>query len=315
MTALAEESREIALDLYRLFGDLDRARWRAEANAALEERLASARTRLERLLADYEKLQQHEGPLFPRLAELRHSLEHAPRVEEGRKAWLAFRARVQPSYEAMAASLRASAVQVPSLRPTNYTRSIFHLASALAGLAIIELVPSWTAKMVIAAAVAASAWTMELSRRHSARINAVLMKLFGPVAHPHEVHRVNSATWYATALVGLSLTGQTIPAAVALVALGVGDPAAALVGRRVGRLRLFNGRTVEGTLAFVAVSLVASAALLLIGHQLSLGAALLIAASGAVAGAAAELFARGIDDNLAIPIVACGGAALAMALL
>src|SRR5688500_5542899 len=86
---------------------------------------------------------------------------------------------------------------VPS-RPPNAARSLFHLCGGLFALSAIQVLPDRASTIAMAALFAVGAWTMELSRRGNPRVNDVLMRLFGPVAHPHERHRVNSATWYAT---------------------------------------------------------------------------------------------------------------------
>ena len=55
-------------------------------------------------------------------------------------------------------------------------------------------------EIVIAGVACVLAWAMEISRRRSQRINEAILRVLSPIAHPHEVRRVNSATWYTTAL-------------------------------------------------------------------------------------------------------------------
>ncbi|MGB1275120.1 MAG: diacylglycerol/polyprenol kinase family protein [Nannocystaceae bacterium] len=141
------------------------------------------------------------------------------------------------------------------------------------------------------------------------------MKVFQPVAHPHETWRINSATWYASALVMLALTGEPIVQTTAVVVLGVGDPIAALVGRRFGRHKLINGRSVEGSLAFLVTSACAAAGVLLALHGLSLVAATTIALAAAVPATFAELVSRRVDDNLTIPLSAAAGALAALGIV
>lgn len=204
---------------------------------------------------------------------------------------------------------RRESIHAPANRPTNYARSLFHVASAGVALSCIELLRAPVALLAIAVGWAAFAWTCEVARRVSPWVNARLMRLFGPVAHAHETHRVNSATWYATALVLLALTGSTVLCATGVVVLGVGDPIAALVGRRWGRTKLVHGRSLEGTLAFVVSAGTVMFVLLTLLHgPLSLQARLLLATGAAVAGALAELFSVHVDDNLSVPVSAAAGA-------
>jgi dolichol kinase len=153
---------------------------------------------------------------------------------------------------------------------------------------------------------------MEISRRFSVRINDFLLGILGVFAHPHEAYRVNSATWYTTALLIMALVFTPLQGVVGLAVLGLGDPVAALVGRRFGRVQLVNSRTLEGTLAFFVFGTGAALAALANFHpEIGFTAALFIAGVGSAAGALAELFTRRVDDNLAIPLGASLGATLA----
>jgi len=192
-------------------------------------------------------------------------------------------------------------------RPENFSRSLFHVANAAAALLVIELAPR--AMLPLASAFLGAAVLMEGGRKLSPTINAALMRVFAPVAHPHEHTHINSASWYTLALFALALTGQPPVCAVGVVVLGLADPAAALVGRRWGRHRLANGRSLEGTLAFVAVGTVAATAVLWALHpalRFAVGAAM--AFSGATLGGLVELASDRIDDNFSIPLAAAAGA-------
>jgi dolichol kinase len=128
------------------------------------------------------------------------------------------------------------------------------------------------------------------------------MRVLGPIAHPHEWHKVNSATWFVTALLLLATLSPLRSAALGCAVLALGDPAAALVGRRWGRLKIAQNRTLEGALAFVAVGTLVSLAVL----QAVPGAPaspLLLALTAGVVGALTELYSGRVDDNLSIPVV------------
>ncbi len=232
-----------------------------------------------------------------------------------REQWMALRSALLPGYEALRAVLGMEAVHVPALRPTNYRRSLVHVTSGFVALAIINLLPNALWMKSIAGAFFVYAWLAEFLRRRSPAVNARIMAFYGPVAHPHEWHRVNSATWYCTALLVIALSGSSLVCSVAVLVLGVGDPAAALVGRRWGRTKLVNGRSLEGTATFVLVAtLVAGLLCAMIYNQIGAGLVFAIAGGGALAGAIAELFSRKLDDNLTIPIAA-GAAAWALSLV
>lgn len=293
--------RELGIELHALVASLEPARWRDDARESLNARFEAFRERLSAVLEergpDVEAARAHWAEIEGLLAEA------TPNPSDMRSRWMEFRTSLHPRYEALADALRGQHVSLPSLRPTNYTRSIFHVISALVALLFVEFTP-WNIVMWVAFGFAMAGWMMEISRRYNQTANELLMKLFSHVSHPHERFRVNSATWYTTALAILGLTQSPIACALAVTALGVGDPAAALVGRKYGRTRIVHGRSLEGTLTFFAVSLAASLGVIAIWHgELLWVDALIVAAAASLCGALAELFSGRIDDNFSIPMV------------
>lgn len=159
-----------------------------------------------------------------------------------------------------------------------------------------------------AAAFATFAWTCEILRRRSPVVNERLMRFFGPVAHANEWHEVNSATWYATALLLMSLVVPLGAAEVGVVVLAVADPMAAFVGRRFGRRRLASGRSLEGAAAFAVTGAVASLAWMHAAGTYESSRIFLAVVAGII-GAVVELVVSRVDDNLAVPL----GTSLAVA--
>lgn len=313
---LALESHSVALDLYALLRDLDPARWRDELEQAIRERVNLLVSKLY-ALAEHTSVPESLASLQDRLAELADMIrERIPGVDlpsaQLKARWMAFRQELQPAYEALAGALRAYAIHVPSLRPTNYVRNVFHVGSGLIALFLLEVVLPEAALVWVTAALAAAAWSMEAGRRWSPAVNRVLMVVFGKVAHPHESHRVNSSTWYTTALLLLTLTASVQSAAIAVTVLAFADPAAAIIGRRFGRTKLVNGRSLEGTATFMAMGTLAACAVTSAFHpELGVAGTLAVSITGAVFGGVAELFSRRVDDNLSIPLSVALGAGLA----
>lgn len=194
-------------------------------------------------------------------------------------------------------------------RPANPARNLFHLGSGVAALLIVRFVPEREWLVTIAATLAATAWTFEASRRFLPRWNDLLMAAFGPVAHAHERHHVNSGTWYCTAMLVLALVSEPLPAALGVMVLGAADPVAAQVGRRFGQVRIRRNRTLEGTGAFFLTAFLTS---LLVLGLLWPGTdhAILVALLAAGVGAVAELVSGKIDDNLLIPLAVAGATSL-----
>lgn len=311
--ASAPAIQELSDDLYALLRKVDPASFRDEFDSDARAQLERVERRAKALLSTSAESTAPESSVRVRvdnlLAAVTRARTAAPAASKA--FWTRFQREVHPAYESLAATLRKSNVPAQTVRPTNYARNAFHVASALVAFVILALAPSRAWIIGAAAAFFTSAWTMETSRRFSPAANDVLMRLFGPVAHAHERDRVNSATWYATALLILAVAVKPVYSAVAVAVLGLADPAAAIIGRRFGRTRLRAGRSLEGTMAFVVVAFVTSYVTLAVIHPMHLGQRLLCALAAAVAGALAELFSTRVDDNLSIPVVTATFASLA----
>ena len=298
-TANFNDDRDFALMLHGVLSEIDTARWRDEKAAQLARKLETLQRWLER-----------DGKHLELALSIRQGLSSLQTSESPvRDRWLAFKKQLQPGYQALAQRLRERRIHVPSVRPTNYGRSLFHVVSALAAVVMIEWIAAPKTLLAIAAAWAGFAWTCEVARRIWPQVNVILMKAMGAIAHAHEAVKVNSATWYATALVLLALT-QSLPLCMVGVAvLGFADPAAALVGRRFGRIRLVHGRSLEGTLTFAVVGTAVAASAFFAFHA-HLGASVIwaMSLSAGIWGALAELFSLRWDDNLTVPLASAAGA-------
>jgi dolichol kinase len=135
-------------------------------------------------------------------------------------------------------------------RPLNIARTVFHVAAGALALVILRLVPSREWLIGAASVFATFCWTCEILRRRSAAANERLMRFFKPIAHANEWREVNSATWYATALLIMSIVVPFHAGEVGVVVLAIADPMAGFVGRRFGKHRLASGRSIEGSAAF-----------------------------------------------------------------
>jgi dolichol kinase len=196
-----------------------------------------------------------------------------------------------------------SAMHVAAARPENLYRSAHHVISSFGTLLLIEMVLNAHTAVLAASAFAAFAWTLEITRRVFPAWNAVIMRSLGFMAHRHETTSINSATWMGTGLALIAPFFAQPTLALAVITIGLGDPAAGFVGRRYGRHKLVNDRTLEGSLAYFVVSFLAGWAALSFWHPALGGQAMAAAAVAAVAGAVTELFCRNVDDNLAVPVI------------
>jgi len=183
-------------------------------------------------------------------------------------------------------------------------RKAFHAFNAMAIAAWLVLAePSRALALLVLGALTVAAVAVDIVRLRSPGVNALFFRAFGKLASPREAEGLASSTWY---IVGIFLAVALFTPGVATTAvlvLGLGDPAAATVGRRFGR-KPFLGGTLEGTLAFFVVCAA------IVGTRHGWAAAVV----AGVAAALAERRSWPIDDNLAVPLV-CGAAIQAVAWL
>lgn len=303
---LQRESLLALDDLRDALSRIDPASWREELETAVRARVESARERLQRI-ADADR-SPGMNAARERVTALLATLDALPAPREAAlTAWTNFRAAASQRVDSLNETLRE--LSAAKARPSNLARSFFHAMSGLTAVGAIALVADRRWLISIVVPWACFAWGSEILRRRFRGANVRLMRVLGPIAHPHEWHRVNSATWFITALLILASVAPLRSAALGCVVLALGDPAAAMVGRRWGRLKIAQNRTLEGALTFAAVGTLASLAVLAVlpGAPTS---HLALALTAGVVGALTELYSGRVDDNLSIPLVTAAAVTL-----
>jgi len=136
---------------------------------------------------------------------------------------------------------------------------------------------------------------IEVLRLNDPRIRSFFYIFFGRLVREHERYNLLGGTYLLLSSL-ICVYAFSKPVAVAALAfLIVGDTMAALVGRAVGRVRIF-GKTLEGSLACLATCLV-------IGWIIP-GLPWRMTVVGALMATLIELLPIPLDDNLRIPLAA-----------
>jgi len=310
---IALQQRQVAQELYRIIQALDPATFKEEVSAAIDEMMERLQSRIQELL------EEHPVPegVKAQLRSLRETTEEWKarfRDRFSKRERTSLFKRLQWAYESMAKSMRERKSSVAILRQTNHKRSLFHAMNGFIGLTIVQLAPGTVGVMIFVSCLMAMAAGMEISRRLNPAINDKLMRFFDPIAHPHEAHKINSASWYLAALTVLVFTVDPLAQSVALIVLGLGDPAAGITGRRWGGRKIFRNKSWVGAGTFFLVAFGATAATLALFYgDLTGGTILLVATVAATTGALAETFTLGLDDNFTIPIAVGFATTAAMA--
>jgi len=179
--------------------------------------------------------------------------------------------------------------------PGEHTRSLVHALSAVLALGLPYLFGSPWPVAVMAIGFAGS---MVVSER---------LGLLGSI---HDVpRRTTGAAMFPLGIAAAyALTGGQVPAyPVAVLALGLGDPAAAFTGRRFARRSATiwgTRRSVEGSIAACLVAGAVTIAVLLVAGESDQSSLVALGLAVGVAVALGEATSPFGFDNLAIPVVA-----------
>jgi len=151
---------------------------------------------------------------------------------------------------------------------------------------------------------------VEMARLRSPSLNAMVIKLWGPLMRSCETHRFSGTPYYiASSIIAIGIFPKPI-AVLSIAFLAVGDPLASLFGVMWGdkSVRFSNGKSLIGTAAGVIACAAVGLVFLQIMNSsnwlsLTQNEILGVAILGGFAGGGAELLPMEVDDNFAIPVV------------
>ena len=142
---------------------------------------------------------------------------------------------------------------------------------------------------------------LETMRFSHEPLNQALAQHLKPLLKETEHCRVTGATHMIIGSLSCFLLFDSAIAVVALLFLSVGDPMAALIGRRAGGFRLF-GKSPWGSLALFSTA----ATLSMILWSVGVATPFWVLIVGAGFAALVELLPLYLDDNITIPIISGG---------
>lgn len=147
---------------------------------------------------------------------------------------------------------------------------------------------------------------LDIIRLQRPALNALTVKIFGPVMRRHESNAISGMTFLYIGCMFLLLLKDQHIVTLTLLFLAFGDPVASFFGLRFGKDRIIGNKTLQGTMAaFVVCAVIAS--IYYYFNNLMTERLLIVAPISGLIGALAELLPVGkMDDNLTFPLIAGG---------
>ncbi|MCE9507618.1 MAG: hypothetical protein K8R48_04795 [Alphaproteobacteria bacterium] len=185
-------------------------------------------------------------------------------------------------------------------------RKLIHLSSLWMPVAIYFLERETALWVFAACTIAVLAY--EIARRRKNGLARLLERLVGAALRPEEKgqrFKPSGALYVLAAAFFSTLVFPQLIAVTALAMMLTGDAAAALVGRKFGKKKIFD-KTLEGALAFFGAALATAA---VIAELAPVGEGYMLAATAAaVVAAQVELVSKQLrlDDNLSAALAAGG---------
>lgn len=191
-------------------------------------------------------------------------------------------------------------------------RKIWHMAMAsMCGFLYLFVVQSQALALIILSSVGGAIIVFDFARLRFHRLNRIFLQICGSLARREEV---NAHTSMVSCIIGAFIAVAVFPRPIAVLSfflLAFADPAASVIGILFGKDSLWNGKSIQGSLACFVVSFVVILVFVSNQHLAATGF-LPIAFIGAFVTALAELGIVKIDDNFSIPIF--GGASVWLAI-
>jgi glycerol-3-phosphate acyltransferase PlsY len=184
-------------------------------------------------------------------------------------------------------------------------RRLYHLLGGIGLLSLYYLLGRQQA-LVCYGVLVLVVLAIDIARLKVPAFNLFVQTRFSSFIRKNEANKLTGTAPY---VLGIGLTlffFRPHIASAAICFLAFGDVAATAVGERYGRTKISGEKSLEGTLAFVAmavaVGMVIKLFLALNGMYMHFGVPL----AGAVVAAAVELIPWRVNDNLVIPVVSGG---------
>ncbi|MEN3046769.1 MAG: hypothetical protein ABDH49_07320 [Candidatus Hydrothermales bacterium] len=172
-------------------------------------------------------------------------------------------------------------------------RKIIHFSSIIFPLLILTLEKKYY--LPIFSFILGGFLTADYLRLEIRSFKILFRKFFGKMIKTEEEDFFTGATWVSVSSFLVSLLFPKNISLISLLFLTVSDNFASIIGKFLGKRKIFKGKTLEGSITFFLISF----SLTLFFNELSIAKKLLISLFATLI----ELLSFNIDDNLTVPLL------------
>ena len=144
---------------------------------------------------------------------------------------------------------------------------------------------------------------LEIFRFKNSGFNKWAFKHLNPLFKAKEKSHLVGTTYFLLGTLIAVIFSPKYIAILCLAFLAVSDVAAAFVGERWGRIRIYNKKSLEGAISFFISAMILGIALMQFPSLRFAGLNLQLVIYGSLIATLVELFSSKIDDNFTIPVI------------
>ena len=174
-------------------------------------------------------------------------------------------------------------------------RKLIHLSNLIIPFTYLFYFNSKIEALMVLGPITSFAIIIEYLRINSVSVKKIFDSYFFTMLRNHEKSgKYTGATWvFISSILSIGIFPKDI-AIISLIYMSIGDTAAGLIGRKYGKIKIYN-KTLEGALAGFIICL-------MVGLMIDLNISKSILTIGALSAAIIELLPISIDDNIRIPL-------------
>lgn len=188
----------------------------------------------------------------------------------------------------------------------HFGRKFYHFLMGMFCFSMYAFLQTREQSLVTLATIGGLWIALDIIRLQFPAANALTLRMFGKLMRREELRSISGNSFYILGLITIVFFFPKPIVLLSVLYLAIGDPVAATVGTLWGRHPIVGKKSLEGALANLFCSGIATFLVAMTYFHYSLGRALALGVVGGLISAIVELCPLRIDDNFTIPVLSAG---------